>query len=97
MIEILASPYPTRNITGVSLCLSINKFVKCQEFITPVVSGRLGEFRKPASNTALASCARYMRDTKAVTAAATDEDALLLGVEFQKEILHFKDMYFIVI
>jgi len=23
--------------------------------------------------------ARYMRDTKAVTAAATDEDALLLG------------------
>ena len=32
-----------------------------------------------------------------MTAAATDEDALLLGVEFQNEILHFKDMYYIVI
>jgi len=38
-----------------------------------------------------------MRDTKAVTAAATDEDALVLGVEFQKEILHFKDMYYVTI
>ena len=28
-----------------------------------------------------------------MTAAATDEDALLLGVEFQKEILHVKAMY----